>query len=70
MNILTISLYYKPIWPGFGPRFAEMIIGQSTNLGNDVTVFTGRIPKNMITSSEHSLKVDSQQIGSGFGKIS
>ena len=47
MKIIAVSLFYKPIWPGFGTRFAQHVIDECTAIGNDVTLFTGRIPKEM-----------------------
>ena len=47
MYIVSISLYYKPIWPGFGTRFSELLVDESVNSNHNVTLYTGRIPKSV-----------------------
>ena len=47
LNIVFVSLYYKPIWPGFGTRYAELLTDEAAKNGHNVTMMTGRIPKNL-----------------------
>lgn len=69
MKILAISTYYKPIKPGYGTRTPEIIIDSSAKLGNDVTVFTGIVPEDMISDSKFSKKEHIEKIGSGSVNI-
>jgi len=65
MKILAISTYYKPIKPGYGTRTPEIIIDSSARLGNDVTVFTGIVPQDMISDSKFSKSKHVEKIGNG-----
>jgi glycosyltransferase involved in cell wall biosynthesis len=56
MNIVSISLYYKPIWPGFGTRFSELLVDESVNSNHNVTLYTGRIPKSVQVEKKFRLK--------------
>lgn len=56
MKILSISLYYKPIWPGFGTRFSELLVDETAKLGHDVILLTGRIPKSIEVDKKFRLK--------------
>ena len=69
MKILAISLYYKPIWPGFGTRTPELFVDQLANLGNNVILYTGRVPKEKQFHPEFSEKKSIQEIGKGKIKI-
>jgi glycosyltransferase involved in cell wall biosynthesis len=65
VNILAISLYYKPIWPGFGTRTPELFVDQLANIGNNITLFTGRVPKDKQFQTEFSEKKSTQNFGKG-----
>ena len=56
MKIISISLYYKPIWPGFGTRFPELLVDESVNSEHDVILYTGRIPKSVQVDKKFRLK--------------
>ncbi len=56
MKIISISLYYKPIWPGFGTRFSELLVDESVNSEHDVILYTGRIPKSVEVDKKFRLK--------------
>lgn len=60
-----MSLYYKPIWPGFGTRLTELIVDESAKLGHNVSIFTGRIPKNMRIEKKHGFKFYEERMGDG-----
>ena len=65
LNILAISLFYKPIWPGFGVRVPQLILDEAARNGDNVTLFTGRIPKDIEIETKHRQKVFSDKIGKG-----
>ena len=69
MKIIAVSLFYKPIWPGFGTRFAQHVIDECTAIGNDVTLFTGRIPKEMQDNEKLKLKKVTENIEKGTIEI-
>ena len=65
MNILAISLFYKPIWPGFGVRVPQLILDEAARNGNSVTLFTGRIPEDVKVDQKHRYKKHIEKIGDG-----
>jgi len=65
MNIISISLYYKPIWPGFGTRFSELLVDESVNSGHNVTLYTGRIPKSIEVDKKFRLKKLTEKFSQG-----
>ncbi len=69
MNIAIISLYYKPIWPGHGTRSVQLYADQAANVGNDVTVLTGRIPKEFKTDDVFRQKLFQEKIGKGLVNV-
>jgi glycosyltransferase involved in cell wall biosynthesis len=69
VNIAIISLYYKPIWPGYGTRSTQLYVDQATNVGNDITVFTGRIPKEFKVEKRYREKISKENIGNGSLQI-
>jgi len=69
MKILAISTYYKPIRPGYGTRTPEIIIDSAARLGHDVTVYTGIVPKDMISDEKHSKRKHIEKIGDGSVEI-
>ena len=69
MNIAIISLYYKPIWPGYGTRSVQLYADQAANVGNDVTVLTGRIPKEFKTDDVFRQKLFQEKIGKGLVNV-
>jgi len=66
MKIISISLYYKPIWPGFGTRFSELLVDETAKSGHDVTLFTGRIPNSIKVDNKLRLKKSKKKAGKGF----
>jgi glycosyltransferase involved in cell wall biosynthesis len=65
MNIISISLYYKPIWPGFGTRFSELLVDQSVNSGHNVILYTGRIPKSIEVDKKYRFKKSTETLSKG-----
>ena len=70
MKITAISLFYKPIWPGFGTRFAQLVVDECAKIGHEVTMYTGRIPQEMQTNEKQKLKKSYEKIGKGSVDIS
>ena len=56
MKIIAMSLYYKPIWPGFGVRNPQLVLDEAAKSGHDVILYTGRIPAEMQAEERHRLK--------------
>ena len=69
MNIAIISLYYKPIWPGYGTRLTQLYVDQATNVGNNVTILTGRIPQEFKVEKKYRQKKFQEKIGKGLLEI-
>ena len=69
MNIAIISLYYKPIWPGYGTRSTQLYVDQATNVGNNVTILTGRIPQEFKAEKKYRQKKFQEKIGKGSLEI-
>ena len=65
MNIISISLYYKPIWPGFGTRFSELLVDETAKSGHEVILFTGRIPNSIEIDKKFRLKKFKENAGKG-----
>ena len=65
MKIIAISLFYKPIMPGFGTRYPELLIDESTKAGNNLVVFTSRVPKEYCSEPNHKLSTYKEKLGSG-----
>lgn len=65
LNIVFVSLYYKPIWPGFGTRYAELLTDEAAKNGHNVTMMTGRIPKNLNVDDVYRKKIHSEKMGDG-----
>ena len=65
LNIVFISLYYKPIWPGFGTRYAELLTDESAKCGHNVTMLTGKIPKNLNVDDVYRQKIFTESMGKG-----
>ena len=66
MNIISISLFYKPIWPGFGTRFSELLVDETTKLGHNVTLYTGRIPQNITVDQKYRSKQSVEKMKNGI----
>jgi len=69
MKIIAISLFYKPIWPGFGTRYPELLIDEAAKSGNFVTVYTSQIPKNMKVDEKYRSNGIVEKIEEGYVKI-
>jgi glycosyltransferase involved in cell wall biosynthesis len=69
MKIVSMSLYYKPIWPGFGVRVPQLILDEAAKNGHDVILYTGRIPKEMQVEEKHRLKKFVDKMGKGQVEI-
>ena len=65
MKIIAISLFYKPIMPGFGTRYPELLIDESTKARNNLVVFTSRVPKEYCSEPNHKLSTYKEKLGSG-----
>ena len=65
LNVVFISLYYKPIWPGFGTRYGELLTDETAKTGHNVTILTGRIPKNLNVDNHYKQKTYTELIGQG-----
>ena len=65
LNIVFISLYYKPIWPGFGTRYAELLTDEAAKNGHNVTMLTGKIPKNLKVDDIYRQKISIESMGKG-----
>ena len=65
LNIVFISLYYKPIWPGFGTRYAELLTDEAAKNGHNVTMLTGKIPKNLKVDDIYRQKTFTESMGKG-----
>ena len=65
LNIVFISLYYKPIWPGFGTRYAELLTDEAAKNGHNVTMLTGKIPKNLKVDDIYRRKTYTESMGKG-----
>ncbi len=65
MNIIAISLFYKPIIPSFGTRFAQLVIDEMAQKGHHVNAITGKIPKKFQISSSNADKCTVEKIGLG-----
>lgn len=64
-----MSLYYKPIWPGFGVRNPQLVLDEAAKNGHDVILYTGRIPKEMQVEEKHHLKKFVDKMGKGQVEI-
>jgi len=60
-----MSLFYKPIWPGYGQRSPQLIVDECAKIGHEVTMYTGRIPQEMQTNEKQKLKKYHEKIGNG-----
>jgi len=69
VNIAILSLYYKPIWPGYGTRSTQLYVDQATNVGNNVTILTGRIPQEFKVEKKYRQKKYQEKIGKGSLEI-
>lgn len=69
MRILAISVYYKPIRPGYGTRTPEVIIDSAAKLGHDVILYTGIVPEEMISEEEFRKPKSEKKIGKGRVEI-
>lgn len=65
MRILAISVYYKPIRPGYGTRTPEIIIDSAARLGHNIVLYTGTVPDDMITEEKFQKKKCMESLGSG-----
>lgn len=69
MKIIAMSLYYKPIWPGFGVRNPQLVLDEAAKSGHDVILYTGRIPAEMQAEGRHGLKKFVDKMGKGQVEI-
>ncbi len=69
MNIIAVSLFYKPIWPGFGVRVPQLILDEAARNGHNVTLYTGRIPKDVKVDEKYRQKKFLDKIGNGSIEI-
>jgi len=69
MNIIAISLFYKPIWPGFGVRVPQLILDEAARKGHNVKLFTGRIPDDIVVEEKYHQKIFLDKIGNGSVEI-
>lgn len=69
MKILAISVYYKPIRPGYGTRTPEIIIDSAARMGHDVILYTGVVPDDMISEQKFGERRTYQTIGKGSVEI-
>jgi len=69
MKILAVSLFYKPIWPGFGVRVPQLILDEAARCGHKVVLCTGRIPKEKLVDDIHRKKKILDKIGNGSVEI-
>lgn len=65
MRILGISIYYKPIRPGYGTRTPEVVLDSAAKLGHDVVVYTGAVPDDMVSDEKFRKRKHKEQIGIG-----
>jgi len=65
-----MSLFYKPIWPGYGQRTPQLIVDECAKIGHEVTMYTGRIPQEMQTDEKQKLKKYHEKMGNGSVDVS
>jgi len=69
MKILAVSLFYKPIWPGFGVRVPQLILDEAARCGHEIVLFTGRIPQEFQDDEKYTKKRMTDKIGQGTIEI-
>lgn len=69
MRILGISVYYKPIRPGYGTRTPEIVLDSAARLGHEIVAYTGIVPDDMISDEKFRKRKHKEQIGAGSVEI-